>query len=225
MTVLYAALLLLLLVAIGLGLVTGRKVAIADLGPEVGSAHFKRQRPLAIAMAGGAVLFAVGVWLLPYAKLSVLAETMFLLLSGFAWSALTILLLRRRSFGRVLLRLPRTKANSLYMVFGSLFLVLGLLQLLVSPSHFVQGIGGISLGILLGVFGLIPFEIRDGGISILDNVVSWSRVRSYGWEGTERAVLTLEVSRRPRPFRAIRYKVPAERREALISILKDKVAH
>jgi hypothetical protein len=108
-------------------------------------------------------------------------------------------------------------------VFGGSFLVLGSLQLLLVGPDLMQGFGWISLGVLLGTFSLIAFEVREGGIAIFDSAVPWRRIRSYAWEGHARDVLALEVSGRPRFFRTIRYKVPPQYREKLSLILRDKV--
>jgi amino acid transporter len=225
MSLFYAAFLALLVASLAVGLLLGGKLAITDLGPQVGAEHLRRRRPLAILVAAGILLFAIGLGFVPEVDLTLLIDILFLLLAIFACSAFAILLLRRRGLGSVLLRLPRSRKHSLFTVSGVAFIFFALMTLLLDSWNYIQALGWLSLGVAFSVIGIFTaFEIRESGISVLDDVLPWTRVASHSWEGSDRTVLTLEITRRPGAFRTIQWKVPAERKHLLISILEQRIA-
>jgi hypothetical protein len=196
---------------------------------EVGKKAATRDILNSIVFVVGFVILSVGLLrILPGPWKDRVRVFFYLIMTVVFWTYFIIWLMRKKQAGSVLLDLGRSVQHKMILIAGGAFMLLGIMDLveLFEPGSGIgirdvfEGLFFLSYGVLMLVWGLSHFEIRESGILILDRFVNWKQIKSYEWEGKNGFTLTLRIRQRFPLFPTRSLVVPALHKDTVENLLE-----
>lgn len=135
-----------------------------------------------VAIAGAAGGVTIGFLLLPVSVLP-------WIVAAAAGALLPVLVLRRRKLGPVLLTLKYRPGRGRYLAVGGVQLAMAALN--ASPDAAGTALMFAGMGLLFIAMALSPLQLREGGMTMADDVWRWGHLVYYKWRDAERTRLEL----------------------------------
>lgn len=211
---------LMLLSALAVGSVFAYWLNRSRMGSAASWSRVKRQLPIAVIVLGSIFVFIELLWLV--SPLNIETETLGLvLLTVLAVALAGLAVTRARRLGPPVLRLPWSKWNTFCLLLGLFAASYVPIELLVFGESVSPVETGVSLLVAVGMLLTSPrtFTIHEGGISCLDSLLPWHKIRSFQWTGDGDRVLRLQVDGFLRSYRSLYWKIPPERKPAVKDLL------
>jgi hypothetical protein len=179
---------------------------------------FRRQAPHFLAFFATLVAVGIAVSMLDLPRVE---EAVLGLIATLGLASVPVYWFRRRKLGALAVELPWSAWNTRSFVVGCLSLLPTLSDVVFEGRLEALDLAWFGVATLSFLIGFDRFQIRDGGIAALGNVLPWSRISSLRWEGdNQRPVLRFETTGRLAAFRLAYWIVPAEQRSTMIEALR-----
>jgi hypothetical protein len=221
----------LLVASMGLGLLLGRKRAIAQLGIAAGREQFRRGLPCLALLIAAIVVIVIVFWLLPSASQDAILNGALLIVAALMLGYVVVRGFLRSRLGPVVMKLSASKHDKWLAVLGIVAIAWGLMSLLrvrgmegFYADAAVRAAFWFSLGLAFLSMGLSRFAIHRGGIATLGAIVPWDRILSYSWEGPEGCVLKIRFRTRLPADRVVYWRIPPDERGSVAGLFTQNVS-
>ena len=222
-----------ILILLALILAVAYAVASYQVGHKVAA---KRLPIVFVCLAAGIGIFFALFRLVP-TEWKDHAWSGYLLLFSFAtWVFLAILIRRSAQAGDILLEIGRPRGGLVIgIVAAGGVLLAGIASIVQAMAdskadaasqirHISEGLFYLSLAIYLLFLWLSKWSIRERGIMLYGQLLTWEKIKAFQWDQDKPTTLALSVKRRFPWWRTVYVRIPTEKQEAVTEILGRNIS-